>query len=158
MSYTKNSVEEFVRKRNCLKEELTKVTEQVSLLRNELGGVKNNEEYVAVCKKIASLWSADDGALTRKAKSLDEKISKCNTEIMLRKKKDMVEHYMVIISSINSAYELLLELPENTEKANELEELLTELEQGLSSAVSEMLAEGAGQKDIDDYHKNLKDA
>ena len=150
------SLEYLDEQRELLKNELSELQEPVSILIRKQSQVKNSKEYEKIEKEIADYYTKNDGEILKKEESLKNRLNQCNRERMLYHRRDLVNTYLVINSSLSDAYDVLFSLDEKSEKIKEVEKLIADLEEGLSKIKNDLYSEGVGEEEALNYNKKYE--
>lgn len=149
-NFLTHSVDHFSEMKKIAEEELGNLLQPIDALSRKLDSVTNYEEWATITKEIGNLHGMGEGSLGESINRLKDKIRHLNTQIILRTRKDLVEQYLVIRSSIEDAYTILAEIS-NDDDSQKIENLIHELEEGLESTRKDMSAEGVSMKDVEGY-------
>ncbi len=142
--------------RNLLKKELSEIKKPLFILSQKMQKAKTNVEYSTLENEMEKIYLENDGELLKKENSLKERIHQCNIERMLGHRRDLVNTYLVINSTLSDAYNILFSLPENSKKIKEIENLIFELENGLSDIESNLNREGLSKEEAFTYNKKYE--
>jgi Zn-dependent M32 family carboxypeptidase len=155
-SHLTQSIEYLDAQRKSLKRELEELLRPVNILIQKQFKAKNHKEYKKIREEIEKYYTDNNWENLKKEELLKNRLNQCNIEIMLYHRRDLVNTYLVINSSLLDAYNVLFSLPENSQKTKEIEDLITELENGLFKIKNNLQNEGVSVEEALNYNSKYE--